>query len=103
MTHQELQALSDEALIHLGLSFEQSLTMALIRQRMGKLTVPTTLRDLRRNIARVQMVVGNREKAAGIQKGSLLSKHRSTFTVSAEPAASGENFLSSLLDGAQTV
>jgi len=99
MKYSDMASLSDEALVHLGLGWEHGLVQALIRQRLGKLSTPSSLKQLRRDIARAKTELTRRETAAGLAKGLLWSKHASSFKpqVSTTDAA-GSSFLQNLLD-----
>lgn len=98
MKYSDMTSLSDEAVVHLGLGWEHSLVQSLIRQRIGKLTTPSVLKGLRRDIARAKTELTRREVAAGLPKGSLWSKHASSFKPQTSVGEAGSSFLQNLLD-----
>ena len=96
----QLNALSDDALVHQEMSWQDALMSSLLRHRLGKLVDTSVLKQLRRDIARAQTLLTGREVSAGLAKGSLKASHRSTWlrpAPSSEEAA-GTGFLKSLLD-----
>lgn len=100
MKANELNALTDEQLVHTGLQLERTLLTQTFRHRLGQLENTSVLGKTRRDIARVQTVVTVREHAQGINKGTLLGKHRSSFVpaVSASTPEVGAGFLEGMLD-----
>jgi len=99
MKYSDMTSLSDEALVHLGMGWEHSLVQSLIRQRMGKLSTPSSLKQLRRDIARAKTELTRRESAAGLSLGTIWSKHAGSFKPqAATPDAAGSSFLQNLLD-----
>ena len=99
MKYSDMASLSDEAVVHLGMGWEHAMVQALIRQRMGKLSTPSSLKQLRRDIARAKTELTRREAAAGLSKGMLWSKHASSFKPQAAATeAAGSSFLQNLLD-----
>jgi len=98
----ELKALSDEALVHQEMTWQDQLMGDMLRLRLNKLVNTSTLGKTRRNIARAQTILTTRERDTNAPKGSLKAKHRSTWQRPAPAAAdggAGEGFLKNLLDG----
>lgn len=103
MDFSEINTLSDEALVHREMAWQDELTSALLRHRLGKLVNTASLRVVRRSVARAQTVMTNREREAGLSLGSLKEKYRSSY-VRPQPAVGGgegTEFLKSLLDGGE--
>ena len=100
MTINELNGLSDEALVHQEMTWQDVLMANMLRHRLNKLVNTGVLKGTRRDIARAQTLLTRREGAAGVGKGSLKAKHHSTWRRPAAPAAeAGAGFLQNLLDG----
>jgi len=100
MNIEQLNALSDEALVHQEMTLQDSLMTNLLRHRLGKLVNTSVLKQTRRDIARAQTLLTLRETDNGLSKGSLKASHRSTWqrpAPSTEESA-GAGFLKSLLD-----
>jgi ribosomal protein L29 len=105
MKFNELTSLSDEQLVHKELGLQTALMTSLLRHRLGKLVNTGLIRDARRDIARVQTLLTQREQAAGLGKGALKAQFQSSYQpeAAAETEAAGSGFLKSLLDtSAQT-
>lgn len=102
MKYSELRALSDEQLVHKELSLERSLLTFQLRHRLGRLEDTSVLQKARRDIARVQTLLTEREHASMAAKGSLRAKYAGTFVAEAatEAADQGGGFLKGLLDSA---
>ncbi len=100
MKANELNALTDEQLVHKGLGLERTLLTQTFRHRLGQLENTSVLGKTRRDIARVQTVVTVREHAQGLNKGALLGMHRSSFVpaVAASTPEAGAGFLEGMLD-----
>lgn len=99
-TH-ELNALSDEQLVHKELDLERSLTTFSFRHRLQQLENTSQLGKARRDIARAETALTAREKAAGLNKGALKARYRSSWSPSAPQAAdqeAGAGFLKGMLD-----
>lgn len=99
MKASEIQALSDEALVHKELSLERTLVQHQFRHRLGQLENTSVLKSTRRDIARAQTELSRRETAAGGGKGSLRARHAGTWKP--EVAASsdaGGGFLKGLTE-----
>jgi large subunit ribosomal protein L29 len=97
----ELTALGDEQLVHKELELERSRLGHTFRHRLGQLENTSVIKTIRRDIARAQTLLGARERAGGLGKGSLRAQHRGTFVPSAAAAAAGgagEDFLKGILD-----
>ena len=100
MKANELNALSDEQLVHKGLELERSLLTQTFRHRLGQLENTSVLGKTRKDIARVQTVITAREHAQGVNKGTLVALHRGTFVPAVAAAApeAGAGFLQGMLD-----
>ncbi len=100
MRYVELTELTDAALVHRSMDLERELTTALFRHRMGRLENVGTLKQKRRDIARVHTAITTREHAANTHRGALRSIHGGSFVPSATAASAGagESFLQSILD-----
>ena len=101
MEFSDIHALSDESLVHQEMAWQDELTGALLRHRLGKLVNTASLRGVRRSVARAQTVLTSREREAGLSLGALKEKYRASY-VRPSPASSnveGTDFLKSLLDG----
>ena len=97
----ELASLGDEQRVHKELELERTMMGHTFRHRLQQLENTSVLKTTRRDIARTQTLLVAREHEAGLQRGSLKARHRSTF-VAAAPAASaggaGDDFLKGVLD-----
>lgn len=98
-----LQSLSDEALVHRLLSDERDLVRARFAHSQSQLQNTTQLREIRKGIARIQTEARGREAKNGLPKGTLVHKHRKSFSVSgpapAAPApADRGGFLKGIVD-----
>jgi ribosomal protein L29 len=80
-----LRGLDDKSLVHQELAWEFELTRTLLDHRSDNLEDVSTLKKLRRNIARAQTVQRERENTQGLGRGELRRSHRSSF----DPRASG--------------
>jgi ribosomal protein L29 len=74
-----LRGLDDKSLVHQELAWEFELTRTLLDHRSDNLEDVSTLKKLRRNIARAQTVQRERESAQGLGRGELRRSHRSSF------------------------
>ena len=97
--------LSDEQLVHRVLQSERDLVAARFKHSLNQLENTAKLGVLRRDIARLRTEARARELAAGLRKGDLLAKHRTSFAGAGKPAAGGETkatekggFLSGIVD-----
>jgi len=103
MEFSDINALSDESLVHQEMAWQDELTGALLRHRLGKLVNTASLRGVRRSVARAQTVLTAREREAGLSLGALKEKYRASY-VRPSPASNGgegTDFLKSLLDGTE--
>lgn len=96
----ELAALGDEQLVHKELELERSLMAHTFRHRLGQLENNSILKKTRRDIARAETLLAAREREAGLQKGALKARHRSTFVPAqvATAGGAGDDFLKGILD-----
>jgi len=97
----ELRSKSDEELVQELNQLNVRLQSDRLRHRLGKLVNTSTLKQSRRDIARVQMLLSEREKQAGLNPGSLYGKYGRSLPLNQGSGAAGEGFLSSMLDAGQ--
>ena len=95
--------MTDEVLVHRTLQLERDLVSARFKHSMSQLQNTASLRVLRRDIARLRTEARRRERDEGLQKDSLLSKHRVTFRAAESDGTSttqeeGGGFLSGIVD-----
>lgn len=79
MSATEIKTLSDEQLVHGLLSRERDLVIARFAHSMNQLENTASLAVIRKDIARMKSEARARELAAKLGKGTLVSKHRSSF------------------------
>lgn len=98
MSHADL---SDEQLVHKVLQAERDLVATRFKHKTNTLENTSSLRVIRRDIARLRTEARRRELEGGLAKGELLSKFASSFTRAssgeAAPAEKG-GFLSGIVD-----
>lgn len=97
----KLNELSDEQLAHRVLQTERDLVAARFKHSMNQLENTSHLRTLRRDIARLRTEARGREKASGLEKDTLISRHSATFGANAASgAAQAEKggFLAGIVD-----
>ena len=97
---QELRDLSDQQLVHRILDSERDLVETQLSNKMGHLENTASLKDIRRGIARMRTLVGERERAQSLKKDALLHEHRQSYTYTSAAAAGGDQagFLSGIVD-----
>ncbi len=100
----EVSDMSDEQLVHRVLQVERDLIGARFKHSMNQLENTSSLRVLRREIARLRTEARVREVRDSLTKNALLMRHRSTYsrpggtsTESRAPAEKG-SFLSGIVD-----
>ena len=100
MNSQEIQALSDEQLVHNELQLERDLLAASFRLRTGQLEDTAGLGRIRRDIARLRTAQRSRERAQGLNKDALRNQHRATFQAKASGSGAGASgsFVKGLVD-----
>ena len=79
MNYAELADFSDEKLIHTELQLERNLIAARFRHYTSQLEDHSVLKKLRRDIARLQTAVRERERDQDLPKNSLRGLHAGTF------------------------
>jgi len=79
MNYTELADFSDEKLIHTELQLERNLIAARFRHYTSQLEDHSVLKKLRRDIARLQTAVRERERNQDLPKNSLRGLHAGTF------------------------
>ena len=101
----ELASLGDEQLVHKELELERAMMGHTFRHRLQQLENTSVLKTTRRDIARAQTLLVAREREAGLQRGSLKARYRSSFVLVASGAAAGnagDDFLKGVLDGRES-
>ncbi len=102
MAKQNLDALTDEQLVHRELQLERELLAAGFRLRTGQLEDTESLGRLRKDIARARTAQRSRELDQGLAKDSLRNQHRGSFQAGSGDAggeqASSGGFLKGLVD-----
>ena len=101
---QELRDLTDQQLVHRILDSERGLVEAQLNNKMGQLENTASLKDIRRGIARMRTLVGERERVQELKKDSLLHEHRQSYKYESAAAAGGDKggFLSGIVDKLST-
>lgn len=101
MNPSEMRALDDEQLVHLELGLERTLMGHTLRHRLGKLEDTSVLGKVRRDIARAQTFISERERSQNAPRGSMRARHASTWKPEVTPAGAeaGAGFLKGILDG----
>ena len=102
MNATEIRDLSDESLVHREMALERELVSAKFRLSMQQLEDTSIIKQLRRDIARLQTEARQREIAQGMGKNGLKSMHSSSFSAdNADSADQGEasgGFLQGIVD-----
>lgn len=97
-----ISELNDEQLVHKMLSAERELVAARFAHAQSTLENTASLRVLRKDIARLATEARRREIEGGLNKDSLMSKYRSTYSADGSQAdqesGSGGGFLSGIVD-----
>lgn len=97
----EFKDLSDEQLVHRVLARERDLVTARFDHSQNQLENTSTLRVIRKDIARLRTEVRTREIAQNVGKDALLSKHRGSFGAAPAPQSGGVDrggFLKGIVD-----
>ena len=102
MAKQNLDALTDEQLVHRELQLERDLLAASFRLRTGQLEDTESLGRLRKDIARARTAQRRRELDQGLAKDSLRNRYRGSFqpdaAASSDDQPSSGGFLKGLVD-----
>ncbi len=102
MQFAEIRDFSDEKLVHTELELERELIAARIRLATNQLEDTSTLKKLRRDIARLQTAARTREVDQGLNKNALRNKHRGSFsadgTAKSGDDGGGRGFLKGIVD-----
>jgi large subunit ribosomal protein L29 len=102
MQFAEIKEFSDKKLIHTELTIERELIAARIRLATSQLEDTSTLKKLRRDIARLQTATRHREVEQGLTKNALKDRHRGTFASDGSSAdgdeGGGRGFLKGIVD-----
>jgi len=89
MNYADLTDLNDEQLVHTELNLEHQLITARFQHATNQLQDTSTLKKLRRDIARVRTAARGRELEQGLRKNALRDAHSTSFTPSVEAGAEG--------------
>lgn len=89
MKYAELNALSNEKLVHRELDLERQLLELSFRKRMGQLEDNSKLAKVRKDIARARTAERAREVAEGLDKDSLRGLHASSWKLASANQAEG--------------
>ncbi len=101
MQYSEITELSDEKLVHTELALERELIAARIRLATNQLEDTSTLKKLRKDIARLQTAARVRETEQGLTKNTLRNKHRGSFSPDGTAKGGedgGKGFLKGIVD-----
>jgi len=95
--------LTDEQLVHQGLQLEREMMGAKFRLHTQQLEDTSSLKKLRRDVARVQTALRARENAQSLRKNALRDQHASSFDGASSTGAGEEssNLLSGIVDKLQ--
>lgn len=98
----DLASLSDEQLVHRELGLERELVAARFRLHTNQLEDTSKLGKIRRDIARMQTVARERERARGLRRNTLRDMHSATFAgVTVSNPSAGGSFLQGVVDSAE--
>ena len=95
----DLSNMTDEQLVHEELRLERDLIESSFRHRTSQLEDTSTLKKLRRGIARARTEQRNRERAQELQKDALRNLHRGSFVPGAAAEAGGDQASGGFLSG----
>lgn len=99
MKYAELSSLSDEQLVHKELELEHQLVGARFRLYTNQLEDSSTMKKLRRDVARIRTAERAREKSQGLPKNALRDRFGAGFTAGeASEGATGGSFLKGVVD-----
>lgn len=100
MATNDVRELADQELVHFLLSQERELVDRRFKHSLNRLENTASLRDVRRNIARLRTELRARELATGAGPNSLTRQYRGSFSHEAATSASAEKggFLSNVVD-----
>lgn len=95
-----VQEMADQELVHFLLSQERELVDRRFKHSLNRLENTASLRDVRRNIARLRTELRARELANGAGPNSLTRQYRGSFSHEASASATAEKggFLSNVVD-----
>jgi large subunit ribosomal protein L29 len=95
-----ITALNDEGLAHRLMEVERELVRKRFQHSMGQLENTASLRNLRKEIARIKTEATRRESSQGLTRGSLVQKHAKTAQVRSEATAGQDKggFLQGIVD-----
>lgn len=80
MKYAEMNALTDEKLVHREVELERQLLELSFRKRTGQLEDTSKLSKVRKDIARARTLERRREVAQGLPKDALRGRYASTWT-----------------------
>ena len=95
----DTKSMSDEQLVHRGLQLERELMSARFRLHTQQLEDTSALKKLRRDIARVQTQLRERERSEGLRKNALRDQYARSFSPFEEaPQEKGGGMLAGIVD-----
>jgi large subunit ribosomal protein L29 len=98
---QSYQAMTDEALVQALVQAERELVRQRFQLSMGQLENTSTLRTLRKDIARIKTEASRREAEQGLARNAIVNKYARSVDVDAAPAAAPKargGFLKGVVD-----
>ncbi len=100
MATTDVREFADQELVHFLLSQERELVDRRFKHSLNRLENTSSLRDVRRSIARVRTELRAREIATGVGPNTLTRQYRGSFSHEAGASASAEKggFLSNVVD-----
>ncbi|TVQ91746.1 MAG: 50S ribosomal protein L29 [Deltaproteobacteria bacterium] len=96
-----IKSMSDESLTHRLVEAERELVHRRFAHSQGALENTASLRELRKEIARIKTEAGRRESQQGLPRDAIFNKYRKTLGKSQPKAASEESkggFLQGIVD-----
>ena len=98
MKMSEITALSDEQLVHTELSLERKLLNSRVKKSFGTLEDSSVFSKVRKDIARIQTEITNREKSQNLGKSALKAKFRKSFVAEQVEESQKSDFLKGIAD-----
>jgi large subunit ribosomal protein L29 len=100
MATNDVLELADQELVHFLLSQERELVDRRFKHSLNRLENTSSLRDVRRNIARLRTELRAREIATGVGPNTLTRQYRGSFSHELDGSVSAEKggFLSNVVD-----
>ncbi len=104
MNATEIRTLDDQQLVHNELRLERDLIFARFALKTGQLEDTSSLRKIRKEIARLRTVQREREREQGLPSDALREKYRPSFdpkaqaSVSEDGSGTSKGFLKGIVD-----